>query len=94
MKKTLWRLILVLLLTLLIPMALAADQDVYIPEAEMHIQLPEDWAYVTKEMAKDPAVAGIYGTTTEKLQEMLRDDLACFFFSISCASPLPLQDIP
>lgn len=71
MKKTLWRLLLILLLTLLIPAAAAADQDVYYPEADMHIQLPGNWFYLTREMAKDPAIARGYGMTTEEMQEWL-----------------------
>ena len=80
MKKTLRRLLLVLLLTLLIPTAIAADQDVYIPEAEMHIQLPGNWGYVTTEMSKDPAIANLYGISTEELQSWFVNDLVCMFY--------------
>ena len=80
MKRTVWRLLLILMLTLLIPMALAADQDVYIPETEMHIQLPGNWGYVTTEMSKDPAIANLYGISTEELQSWFVNDLVCMFY--------------
>ena len=83
MKKTVWRLLLVLLLTLLIPAATAADRDVYYPEADMHVQLPEGWNYLTREMAKDPAIAGSYGMTTEEMQEWLSGDFVGVFYPVA-----------